>query len=286
MTLDSEKPQVYKTLFRAAKAKLKLRLRATLVQDENDPALAPPAPEPVQVPSPDGSSLHRLSADTLAPAVTQAPPAPPYLPSPPRPLSMYQKPTVEPVEPSPVSPLAPSKPKVEAEAPVPQPFQARQRRSASPHGLTDLLRPQPEFFTDLAYAPVSHNAQLALRPKENAPQCSWVVFCNHCNQPMEDEHFHCSICDHGDYDLCPTCVDAGVHCPGSGHWMVKRFVKNGCVVNSTTERVGPKVKPQPEQEMPGAFTDEKQSVVYEPEEQEPTRTCNCCVKGKFLAPPK
>jgi hypothetical protein len=119
---------------------------------------------------------------------------------------------------------------------------------------------------------------------------AWVVYCNSCNHPMDDEHFHCSVCDGGDYDLCPSCVDSGVHCPGSGHWMVKRFVKNGCVVNSTTQRIPPKFKveleprpqPQPEEpkEVPGAFTDEKQSVYS----QEPTRTCNSCVNSKSSRP--
>lgn len=98
---------------------------------------------------------------------------------------------------------------------------------------------------------------------------------------MENEHYHCSICDGGDYDLCSGCVEAGFHCPGLGHWMVKRFVKNGAVVNSTTERVGPKVKIEVEQ-MPGAFTQDRKSVEFEPEE--PTRTCNCCVKGECLLP--
>lgn len=127
----------------------------------------------------------------------------------------------------------------------------------------------------------SRNADLAFRPKVEAAQTSWVVYCNNCNMAMEDEHYHCSICDNGDYDLCQSCVDSGIHCPGSAHWMVKRFVKNGSVVNSTTERVGPKA--QAEQEMPGAFTEEKQPVPEVPEKQEaeePTRTCNCCVQGK------
>lgn len=93
---------------------------------------------------------------------------------------------------------------------------------------------------------------------------------------MEDEHFHCGVCDGGDYDLCPACVDNGVHCPGTGHWMVKRFVKNGSVVNSTTQRMPPKTKAEGTQEVPGAYTDEKQSVACD---EEPTRTCNCCVKS-------
>jgi next-to-BRCA1 protein 1 len=58
--------------------------------------------------------------------------------------------------------------------------------------------------------------------------------------------------------------------------MVKRFVKNGCVVNSTTQRMPPKAKAEETQEVPGAYTDEKQSVVCD---DEPTRTCNCCVKS-------
>jgi next-to-BRCA1 protein 1 len=175
-----------------------------------------------------------------------------------------------------VSPLPSDKLDTEGEAPVPHSFTARQSKISLFKSSACTLTEESDFFGDLANA--SHNVDLAFRPKEHAPQCSWVVFCNNCNQPMDDEHFHCSICDHGDYDLCPSCVDSGIHCPGAGHWMVKRFVKNGVVVNSTTERVGPKSKPEVEQtmeqNMPGAFT--KPAFV----EDEPTRTCNCCVKGK------
>jgi len=152
----------------------------------------------------------------------------------------------------------PKPPHMEDEAPLPRSFTARK-----------------SFFTNLANA--SHNADLAFRPKPNNACTAWVVYCNNCNHPMEDEHFHCGVCDGGDYDLCPACVDTGVHCPGTGHWMVKRFVKNGCVVNSTTQRIPPKVvkaESEETQDIPGAFTDEKQSC---PCDEEPTRTCNCCV---------
>jgi len=101
---------------------------------------------------------------------------------------------------------------------------------------------------------------------------------------MANEHYHCNVCDDGDYDLCDHCVNAGVHCPGESHWLIKRFVKNGQVINSTTETLVPstKVVPQPYQpDMPGAFTEEKR-LDDEPEEDdlEPSRTCNSCVKGK------
>jgi next-to-BRCA1 protein 1 len=42
VVLDSDKPQIYKTLFRAAKAKLKLRLRATIPDEENEATLVAP----------------------------------------------------------------------------------------------------------------------------------------------------------------------------------------------------------------------------------------------------
>jgi next-to-BRCA1 protein 1 len=145
------------------------------------------------------------------------------------------------------------------------------------------------FFAELAN--ISRQRELTLRMKqpEHQPQsvapappaCSWSVFCNACDKPMGNEHYHCNVCDDGDYDLCETCVTAGIHCLGESHWLIKRFVKNGQVINSTTEKLVPKTKPaaQPCQpEMPGAFMDEKK--FDEESEEEPSRTCNSCVKGK------
>jgi next-to-BRCA1 protein 1 len=100
VTLDANKPQVYKTLFRAAKAKLKLQ-------------------QPLSVPS---SSLHRMSAETLSSPCAEAtlPPPPiahssPLFSSPPQPALMMAAQT------SPVSPLV-ADAEVKGEAPVPQPF--------------------------------------------------------------------------------------------------------------------------------------------------------------------
>ncbi|KAJ8114902.1 hypothetical protein OPT61_g3318 [Boeremia exigua] len=237
VTLDSNAPAVYKTLFRAAKAKLKLRLRATVPGEL--PMPAPPAPfKPV---NPE-LSVFRESSETLTPQPA-APVSPVIARSP-------EAPKLEAV-----SPVSPPQPADDGEAPVPEPFTTRQA-----------------FIEKLTMIPP--NVPLTLRPKP-AAYTAWVVYCNNCNHPMDDEHFHCSVCDNGDYDLCPACVDSGIHCPGEGHWMVKRFVKNGNVVNSTTQRIPPKVKASEPKEIPGAFTDEKQSVTYD---QEATRTCNSCVK--------
>lgn len=122
-----------------------------------------------------------------------------------------------------------------------------------------------------------------------APPCSWSVYCNACEDPIPNEHYHCSICDDGDYDLCPKCVGDKKHCKNDKHWLIKRNVESGIMINSVTERIAPKskdvkVKIEPEQKMPGAFTEEKKQEA-EPKIEEllaPTRTCNCCVKGMLV----
>jgi next-to-BRCA1 protein 1 len=247
VTLDSSAPTVYKTLFRAAKAKLKLRLRATIPGESVElPAAAPPALPRAAVPDP---SVFRLSSETLTPQAA-APVSPVIARSPEAPKAEA------------ASPVSPLKSADDGEAPVPKPFTTRQA------AFFDKLSKTPH------HAPLANNP-LTFRPKPVAACTAWVVYCNNCNHPMDNEHFHCSVCDNGDYDLCPACVDSGIHCPGDGHWMVKRFVKNGNVVNSTTQRIPPKVKVAETKDIPGAFTDEKQSITYE---DEATRTCNSCVK--------
>lgn len=159
------------------------------------------------------------------------------------------------------------------------------------------------FFAELAT--ISRNRELALRIKETQPApvyakavspaaCSWSVFCNACDRPMANEHYHCNICDDGDYDLCETCVKDGAHCPGEGHWLIKRFVSNGQVINSTTEKLTPKspVAPEPasvQPEIPGAFTESVEEPTVEEhveeDEYEPVRTCNSCVRGKITIAP-
>lgn len=110
----------------------------------------------------------------------------------------------------------------------------------------------------------------------------YSVYCNECDVAMTDSHYHCSICDGGDYDICERCVSVGKVCPGQGHWLIKRSIKDGKIVSSTTERVQPRnsslmlSESTNEKEVPGAFTEEVKTLVDEPR-LVPTRTCNNCV---------
>lgn len=131
-----------------------------------------------------------------------------------------------------------------------------------------------KWFAEIAG--VRPDRQAALGNKTAPSACpvanTYSVYCNQCNHPIPDEHYHCSTCDEGDYDLCQDCVDSGILCGGEGHWMIKRFVKNGKVINSTTETIAPK--------MPFGESRTTLVAVEETKEVSPSRTCNSCIQGK------
>jgi next-to-BRCA1 protein 1 len=123
-------------------------------------------------------------------------------------------------------------------------------------------------------AGVHFDRQTAIRNGDGPPavQSTYSVYCNKCNHPIPDEHYHCSTCDDGDFDLCQDCVNKGVLCNGEDHWMIKRFVKNGKVIVSTTETIAPRP----------TYAESKVTLVPAEESNvvEATRTCNSCIQGK------
>lgn len=166
---------------------------------------------------------------------------------------------------------------VNEEAPVPRPFSTSKPGKIT-HSVSynfEVIDRSPEFFTG------AEGTDLAIRAKTTNGECqkpghAWSVYCNNCDIMMDNAHYHCSICDDGDYDLCEECVAGGKLCPGEGHWLIRRIFQNGSVISSTTERLPPKYRAPTTEEkemhaVPGAFKDEKFTPA------QPTRTCNCCV---------
>jgi len=242
---------VFKTLIRAAKAKLKLRLKATVsplpvdavaeASETTEETVKHKPMEPVIVRTPTASqATPRTSAAMDGRAIGSG-------------IFQFREARASQQTLVDVS-----------EAPVPRPFTAENKnffdalaKEGSHSGLVFRSKPQP--------AGTANNTH------------PWSVYCNECDVAMADAHFHCNICDGGDYDLCEGCVNSGKLCPGEGHWLIKRFIEDGKVVSSTTERVSPrKVKEgaEVEKEIPGAFTEETKSLA---EQTIPTRTCNSCV---------
>ena len=115
---------------------------------------------------------------------------------------------------------------------------------------------------------------------QDYPSGAFCIDCNHCGKSIPNEHYHCSICDAGDFDLCQSCVDRGVTCDGDEHWLIKRSIKGGMVIPSVTETIAPKKainKPATTQAM-------KESVPVNEYEDEAVaeRTCNSCIRGQFI----
>lgn len=253
ITLDQSNPAVFKTLVRAAKAKLKLRLRATVKTEDNN------SEESLDK---ENTLVAQLPEVPKGPVVSRAP----MFPSISRTsttLDGHSGPGIFEFKDARASKQA----HAAEEAPVPLPF-------TEPAQLALRIKPAEE---------------VVVRP------IPWSIYCNECDAVMLNEHFHCSICDGGDYDLCTECVQSGRFCPGEGHWLVKRSVQNGQVLSSTTERLAPKprakdirvetsIKTEVEKDIPGAFTNDLKTLIDKT--LIPSRTCNNCVsvypEGQFV----
>nr|URN46144.1 Nbr1 [Thermochaetoides thermophila] len=240
VVLDQNKPAVYKQLYRAAKAKQKLKLRVTTKKPEEannkpQPAAVEDAPEqeaqqPVEsVPAPEREA-DSATAENIASA-------------PERPASpMPEEKQVE------ITQAAAEQSTTETNSAI-ESFGEKLKTS------TEYLR---EVLNEASTAPAAAPEQLPPVPapapaavplpcRVDCPplRSHYAVCCNNCDRTIPDAHYHCSTCDDGDFDLCQECVDRGVTCKGADHWMIKRFVRDGVIINSTTERLPPKTKPAP-----------------------------------------
>ena len=172
------------------------------------------------------------------------------------------EPKVEPKFEQKVDASASIKQEVEEEAPVPRAFSDRKHFYSEFSKLSKVcsLRGSDQSF--------------------HVPGSAFTVCCNSCTTSIPDAHWHCSICEDGDYDLCRECVVSGVHCGVAGHFLIKRSIENGRVICSTTETVPKKAaNVEANTEVPGAYNAEIKEEQL-PEMLESSRTCNSCVNGE------
>jgi next to BRCA1 gene 1 protein len=199
VTLDSNNPAIYKQLYRAAKAKLKLRLRATV---ERAPAQTEPAKEmdSKKPAEPRNNFLETVLSQPTANATAST------------------------------APLSKSFQKTCSYSP----------KCAIP-GAFDLDLGNSQQSTK---APATGSADVYSLPTlpsmSDFPSTSYTIDCNACGSSVPNEHYHCGICEGGDFDLCKACIDAGVTCDGEEHWLLKRTIRNGAVIPSTTQTLPPK----------------------------------------------
>lgn len=324
ITLDSSNTSVYKQLFRAAKAKGKLRLRVTFTDKTTSKPevsqITPNIPDRLTsrkyvhpftsdlynnelTPSARLSTLVDLKTASEAPSTTTLTPSTKDQIEDQASANMTQpKPYFWPI----TDDLAWSEstksafqkgPKQDAQDALRSVHDAIASRNASnistSHKLAHGEAPVPRDFSARAHCraafsgfmntPGAPLCTLAVGPK---PCASFTVCCNNCDGAIPDAHWHCSICEDGDFDLCQGCVERGYLCDNEEHWLIKRFVEDGKVVNSKTETIPPKnkakvAKPEEEKEIPGAFTS-RVKAEHVPVATDLSRTCNQCVQGEMF----
>ena len=248
--LDSNNPAIYKQLYRAAKAKLKLRLKATIISPETQKTFPtsnvmdeqPTSAKVEKSPSPPQKAQPESRPSYMDTVLSYPPqPAPPSLP----PYDLYAT------------------------------YRPGSFRSTS-------LSTAMSFTNDaVVMPPVSTTTPLSTNIPNfhDYPSGAFCIDCNNCGKSIPNEHYHCSICDTGDFDLCQGCVDRGVTCDGEEHWLIKRSIRGGVVIPSVTETIAPK-KPI---NKTASTQDMKESVPVNEFEDESVgeRTCNSCIRGNL-----
>ncbi|MCJ1307655.1 hypothetical protein MMC25_001302 [Agyrium rufum] len=290
ITLDPSISSVYKQLYRAAKAKLKLRIRATemdtisLEAEKAAEVKEPIVPIAQEVRSEQTTAQPQLlvtpqkqqeqemtdlysryvmtsMSDKVNAMNKQAAISNLNLPE----VPMMHFPSLSP-KPAATKPILQAT--VEDEAQVPEPFVAHDTSETSTlaecKNQTIPLRAVDQDFPVLASA--------------------FTVCCDKCNATIPNDHWHCSVCKMGDYDICKSCISKGEHCEMEGHFLIKRTIENGKVISSTTETHAKKT-PVPVQQWkaPDAWSVKSEETF---EEAPMTRTCNSCVtsfeESKFV----
>lgn len=224
VVLDSNNPAIYKQLYRAAKAKLKLRLKVTVRYQKEQKE----APIVQENPTPESNKRSTYLETVLS--------------------------------------------KPQSDVTYFQPFEA-------------LISDKPTQSAKEQDAVQSTLSRPTLPTLHDFCTSSFSIDCNNCGHSVINEHYHCSKCDKGDFDLCPDCVERGIICRDDDHWLIKRSIKNGKVLSSNTETLPPKklaeLIPEPK---PEPMLELKQELKSEPLIEEDQRTCNSCIIRKSLAP--
>lgn len=173
------------------------------------------------------------------------------------------------------------------------------------HGRVSGPGSQMEGYTraDGAFTAVTFNNQEDSMPPAECPR--FAICCNSCEETAPDVHYHCSTCDDGDFDLCQSCVDKGITCYGSDHWLIKRTKVDGQIVTSTTETIAPKPKPEAEGQaeaavgtedfLPSLSSFDAAAALANLQEnlaklelntarlgRPSMRTCNSCIQGRLV----
>ncbi|KAI9172457.1 hypothetical protein HJFPF1_01959 [Paramyrothecium foliicola] len=313
--LDTANVAVYKQLYRAAKAKLKLKFRVTLknteektspqpVTVEDEPETATLVENPIETKAEENKDKDVLSSSSQT-DVSEAPQVPEASPSQgetvcvDRSLPKQWSKVYEASALKQAAGLA-----SESQDLFRQQFESRiQSLMERNAGLATHMAQQQEHCRALLNNHRTTNAantspgSAPWAPACHAAGATFAVCCNSCERTMPDAHYHCSTCDDGDFDLCQSCVDQGISCYSNEHWLIKRTIGNGQIIYSTTETIAPKQKAKSEEKKEEPAPEPAPKPAAKPETVAPlppkpqfsthaerwasfgnVRTCNSCIR--------
>lgn len=245
--LDSTNLPIYKQLYRAAKAKSKLKLRVTLL--EAKPVSAPkpvsvetvtetPAAQPGSKPSPVPSEAS-LPLRSHGLTMPQQEPIQTTLPLRSHGLSMSKQ--YDPAL------LAKAASIVSEREELRKDFESRLSCLMSRQSLSPVPAPAP---ADADAQDTQDTQDTHVEPKNQTTTALYAVCCNSCAVSIPGAHYHCSTCEDGDFDLCQSCIDQGITCHSDNHWLIKRTIVDGNIIKSSTEKISPKPQPKPKAAQP------------------------------------
>lgn len=226
--LDPSNMAVYKQLYRAAKAKSKLKLRVSVLPNNNKavpkPVTVEDAPEVAETAAAD--KTEPTKADSSPPVKTASAGSSRTTVSREYDATLLQE---------------AAKLIQDHRADFDNRIRYIMKSNDELSNLTSQLASCKPFKT----TPAAPGFSSPLSPVSPAVSATFAVCCNSCEKNIPDAHYHCSTCDDGDFDLCQSCVGQGITCYSEDHWLIKRTMSNGQIVNSTTETIAPKPKARP-----------------------------------------
>ncbi|KAJ4416022.1 hypothetical protein N0V85_002461 [Neurospora sp. IMI 360204] len=217
LTLDPANTSVYKQLFRAAKAKQKLKLRVTRAMAETPAQASTPEAHQDTTTAPKPASVEAEPTETEGHASASNPAGP------------VSQETTEVIE------------SIETDATPSKTFESLQaQRSDIITRVNKAMDRIEDLQSRLPFGRAASEASMPISAlshtgTQESTRSGYAVCCNSCDRTIPYEHYHCSICDDGDFDLCPDCYNnKGVTCHHYDHVLTKRFISNGSITTVDT----------------------------------------------------
>jgi hypothetical protein len=100
---------------------------------------------------------------------------------------------------------------------------------AARRGHSNVVKLLRRSYEDNGIASHDEDVSIATTPAANHES---TVYCDICTLWIQDIdiHYHCGICNNGDFDVCRECIASGAFCFDQSHKLVKRTAKENTLV--------------------------------------------------------